>query len=193
MSTSTIKSKNAVIQKKGTLTKAFVNDASVPYHYTGIFVNDLTTDNNIGIPQSSWFYIMHFAKDDSDGWAHQIFYELGGTGRIYHRISTGTSSWGSVIALHSNNMTTAPTNISSYTSTYYICPCNGYIRAECDGTTGSAVIAYVYGNIPTTGAFASIRLRNLELASSTYVERGMKIIVEAVIGANSKILFVPIT
>ena len=74
----------------------FLNDMTVPYNYSAVFVNDLSTNNHIDIPVASWFYVQHYSKSDGDGWAHQIFYEMGGSARIFHRISNHDTWYNSI-------------------------------------------------------------------------------------------------
>lgn len=40
--------------------------------------------------------MQHYSKSDGDGWAHQVFYEMGGSARIFHRTSTHDTWYNSI-------------------------------------------------------------------------------------------------
>ena len=75
-----------------TITTDAVNSLTGRATYIAQISN--TTAAAIGLP-SSWFYVLNISRPTSDGWCFQVFFEVGGTTRVYVRNSTA-SAWNAV-------------------------------------------------------------------------------------------------
>lgn len=69
---------------------SYVNNFALPGFET--FVIDSTTATSVALPGSSWWYVEHHGSVDGAGYAHQIFYEYGGTGTVCRRWASA-SAW----------------------------------------------------------------------------------------------------
>ena len=71
-----------------------------------------------------------------------------------------------------NNIFDAPINIVEYTTTSYICPSDGYIKALPNGNIGDYIIVYI--NDVMLGTYRCIS-NGSPTGSSIYVRKGMKV------------------
>lgn len=93
--------------------------------------------------------------------------------------------------LSKNNLDSA-VNVTSYTNTNYICPSDGYIRAESEYPSGYIGVE-VYGSTSAQDANHAVKLASRNgLCTSTLIKKGMQIHVTGVTGTYSEALFIPI-
>lgn len=70
---------------------------------------DSNVASQIGLPQTSWWYVLHIAKPDSDGFAMQLFFEMGGYSRIWYRCSSN-NAWTSMDSISEQQAISDQTN-----------------------------------------------------------------------------------
>lgn len=55
------------------------------------FIINSDTATVVALPGTSWWYVEHHGSTDGTGFAHQIFYEYGGSGQVCRRWASNTA------------------------------------------------------------------------------------------------------
>lgn len=76
--------------------------------------------------------------------------------------------------LDANNLGTV-VNITSYTTTKYVAPSDGYLQLSATASTDTKMKATIYGADETNGFALSVTYNQINSFNSVYVKKGMKI------------------